>query len=114
MKEGQAIVLMKAGDPHLMIAASVVDGKICIAEVNPKGHDFGVTWKNSKTWETSTIVTDGKNITCVMDKNMDGFADFRTETTPGGTHRYELKGQDWVELKPDQKESEQDISPNAR
>ena len=107
LKEGQAVILMKAGDRDLMIGVSIVDGKLCVHEVDLKGHNFGVVWKDSETWETSTTVSDGQNHTIVMDKNMDGFADLKAETTPSGTHRSELKGEAWVELKSKKTGSEQ-------
>jgi hypothetical protein len=103
LKEGQAIVFMKAGDQNLMIAASVLDGQLCVAEVDPKGHNFGITWRDSETWQTSTEISDGQNHKIVMDRDMDGYADFKAEFSPTETHRFELKGQEWMELKPSEK-----------
>jgi|GEM_PF-6252578 len=112
LKEGQAIVLMKEGDPNLKIGAAVVDGKLSIADLNTKGRNFEVTWKDSKHWETATMVSDGENFACAMNRNMDGFADFKSIRTSDGLHRFELKGGEWVELKPGQKRSEQGVPPN--
>jgi len=102
------VILMKEGDRNLMIGATVLDGKLSVAEINPKGRNFGVTWKDAETWETSTTVSDGPNHTYVLDKNGDGYADFKAETTPSGTHRFELKGDAWVEVKSKKDRSEQD------
>ncbi len=99
LKEGQSVMLMKEGDRDLMIGASVVNGKLAIAEINPKGRNFGVTWKDSETWETSTIISDDSTTRYVLDKNGDGYADFKAETTPSGSSRYELQGEEWVEVK---------------
>lgn len=113
LKEGQAVILMKAGDRDLMIGAGVVDGKLSIQEVDPNGRSFGVAWKDADTWDTSTTVKDGSNSTFVLDKNGDGYADFRTEVTPAGTRRYELRGEEWVEVKSKKsQEGEQDGSGN--
>lgn len=98
LKEGQAVILMKTGDKDLMIGVGVVDGKLSVQEVDPEGRNFGVTWKDSETWETSTMMAEGETHTVVMDKNMDGYADLKAETTPSGTRRFESKGQEWVEL----------------
>lgn len=112
LKEGQAVILMKEGDRALMIGASVVDGKLSVAEIDPMGRSFGVTWKDADTWDTSTTVKDGSNSSFVLDKNGDGYADFKTELTPSGVQRYELQGEAWVELKPKNKKSEQDVHGN--
>lgn len=114
LKEGQAVLLMKEGDQDLMIGASVVDGKLSIAEIDPEGRNFGVTWKDSETWETSTIVSDGSTRTTVLDKNGDGYADYKGETTSSGLRRYELQGEEWVEVISKKKDSEQDASGNRR
>jgi hypothetical protein len=113
LKEGQSVILMKEGDRELMIGASVIDGKLSVAEIDPKGRSFGVAWKDTDTWETSTTVTDDINTTFVLDKNGDGYADFRSELTPSGIQRYELQGEAWVELKPKNKKSEQDVHGNT-
>ena len=99
LKEGQAVILMKDGDRDLMVAASVVDGRLSVAEVDPHGRNFGVTWKDSETWETSTIISEGDNSTTILDKNGDGYADFRAERTPSGLRRFELQDEAWIELK---------------
>lgn len=88
-----------------MIGASVIDGKLTVVEIDPKGRNFGVTWKNSEAWDTSTIVSDGSTTTYVLDKNGDGYADFKAETTPTGSRRYELQGEEWVEVKSTKKVS---------
>ena len=113
LKEGQAVVLMMEGDRNLMVGASISDGKLSVAEIDPKSRNFGVTWKDADTWGTSTSVTDGSNTTFVLDKNGDGYADFKTEITPTGTRRYELQGEDWVEVKSKKSQSEQDGSGNG-
>lgn len=110
LKEGQAVILMKAGDRDLMVGVSVVDGKLSVSEVDPKGRNFGVTWKDSETWETSTMVSEGRNHTITLDRNMDGYADFKAVTTPSGTHRFELEGETWVELKSPKDGNEQDAA----
>lgn len=107
LKEGQSVMLMKEGDRGLMIGASVVDGKLCVAEIDPKGRNFGVTWKDSENWLTSTIVSDDSTTTYVLDKNGDGYADFKAKITPSGSYRYELQGEEWVEVKSKKKDSEQ-------
>jgi hypothetical protein len=96
-----------------MIGAAVVDGKLSIAEIDPKGRNFGVTWKDAETWETSTMVSDGLNRTYVLDKNGDGYADFKADSTPSGTRQFELKGKAWVELKSRNNNSGQDGGGNA-
>lgn len=105
LKEGQSVAIMKEGDRNLMIGASVIDGKLTVVEIDPKGRNFGVTWKNSEAWDTSTIVSDGSTTTYVLDKNGDGYADFKAETTPTGSRRYELQGEKWVEVKSTKKVS---------
>ena len=90
-----------------MIGASVLDGKLTVSEIDPKGRHFGVTWKNSESWDTSTIVSDDTTTTYVLDKNGDGYADYKTKTTPSGLSRYELQGEEWVEVKSKKKDSEQ-------
>ena len=112
LKEGQAVILMREGDRALMIAASVIDEELSIGEIDPKGRSFGVTWKDADTWDTSTTVTDGNNRTLVLDKNGDGYADFRAEMTPSGDRGYELQGETWVEFKRNNKKSEQDAPSN--
>lgn len=114
LKEGQAVTLMKEGDRELMIAASVVQGKLCVAEVDPRGRSFGVSWKDADTWDTTTTVTDGSNTTMVFDKNGDGYADFRAELTPSGIKRYELQGEAWVQLKPKIENGEQAVDGETR
>lgn len=112
LKEGQSVAIMKEGDRHLMIGASVIDGKLTVVEIDPKGRNFGVTWKNSEAWDTSTIVSDGSTTTYVLDKNGDGYADFKAETTPTGSRRYELQGEEWVEVKSTKKVSGQAAPSN--
>ena len=107
LKEGQSVTLMKEGDPDLRIGASVVDGKLSIAEIDPKGRNFGVSWKDSESWETGTIVSDGSTASYVLDKDGDGYADFKAETSPSGTRRYKLQGAEWVEVKSTKTENEQ-------
>ena len=99
LKEGQGVVLMMDGDSDLMIAAAVVDGKLSVGEVDPHGSSVGVIWKDSETWETSTTSSDGTNSTTILDRDGDGYADFRAVHTSSGLRRYELKGDVWIELK---------------
>ena len=113
LKEGQAVILMMEGDRDLMVGASVSDGKLSVAEIDPKSRNFGVAWKDADTWETSTTVKDGSNTTFVLDKNGDGYADFKAEITPTGTRRYELQGEGWIEVKSTKKTSEQDGTSNG-
>ena len=113
LKEGQAVILMMEGDRDLMVGASVSDGKLSVAEIDQKKRNFGVTWRDADTWDTSTTVKDGSNTTVVFDKNGDGYADFKAEITPTGTRRYELQGEDWVEVKSKKSQSEQDGSGNG-
>ena len=113
LKEGQAVVLMMEGDRDLMVAASVVDGKLSVAEVDPKGRNFGVTWKDSESWTTSTNASDGSSSTYVLDKNGDGYADYKAEITSTGTRRYELQGEAWIEVKSTKKTSEQAAPSNG-
>lgn len=100
-------MLMMDGDNDLKIGAAVVDGRLSIAEIDPAGRNFGVTWKDAETWETSTIISDGSNTTIVMDKDGDGYADFKAETGPSGSRRYKLEEDTWIEVKSKKKESEQ-------
>ena len=113
LKEGQAVILMMEGDRDLMVGASVSNGKLSVAEIDPKSRNFGVAWKDADTWETSTTVKDGSNTTFVLDKNGDGYADFKAEITPTGTRRYELQGEAWIEVKSTKKASEQDGTSNG-
>jgi hypothetical protein len=106
LKEGQAVALMMEGDRNLIVGASVVDGKLSVAEIAPKGRNFGVTWEDSETWNTATNVSDGSSSTYVLDKNGDGYADYKAEITPTGTRRYELQGEAWIEVKSTEKTSE--------
>jgi hypothetical protein len=113
LKEGQSVALMKEGDRDLTIGASVVGGKLVVAEIDPKGRNFGVTWKDSESWATSTIVSDATSSTYVLDKNGDGYADFRAETSPAGTRRYELQGDAWIEVQSTKKTSEEAAPSNG-
>lgn len=113
LKEGQSVVLMMDGDRDLMVGASVVDGNLSVAEIDPKSRNFGVTWQDSETWNTATMVADGPNQVTVLDRNGDGYADFKAEITPTGTRRYELQGEAWIEVKSSKKNSEQDGSSNG-
>jgi hypothetical protein len=99
LKEGQAVVFMKEGDRNLMVAATVTDGKLSIGEVDQKGRSFSVAWKDSETWETSTQVNDGEDVRTVMDKDMDGHADFKAEAGPSGVRRFRKEGEEWLEVK---------------
>ena len=94
------------GDRDLMVGASVVDGKLSVAEIDRKSRNFGITWKDSERWDTTTMVSDGPNQVTVLDRNGDGYADFKAEITPSGIHRYELQGEAWVEVKSTKKTSE--------
>ena len=107
------MILMMEGDRDLMVGASVSNGKLSVAEIDPKSRNFGVAWKDADTWETSTTVKDGSNTTFVLDKNGDGYADFKAEITPTGTRRYELQGEAWIEVKSTKKTSEQDGTSNG-
>jgi hypothetical protein len=113
LKEGQSVALMMEGDRNLIVGASVVDGKLSVAEIAPKGRNFGVTWKDSESWTTSTIVSDGTSSTYLLDKNGDGYTDFRAENSPTGTHRYELQGEVWTKVKSTEKTSEQAAPSNS-
>lgn len=98
LKEGQAVAFMKAGDRDLMVTAAVVDGKLSIGEVDPKGRNFSVTWTDSETWETVTAFSDRDQHQWVWDKNMDGMADQKVEVSASERHHYEAKSQEWREL----------------
>jgi hypothetical protein len=113
LKEGQSVALMKEGDRDLMIGASVVDGELVVAEIDPKGRNFGVNWKDSESWATSTIVSDGTSSTYVLDRNGDGYADYRAETSPAGIRRYELQGDAWIEVQSTKKTSEEAAPSNG-
>jgi len=113
LKEGQSVMLMKKGDRDLMIGVGVVDGKLAVNEIDPKGRNFGVTWMDSESWATSTIVSDGTNSTYVLDRNGDGYADYRAETSPAGTRRYELQGDAWIEVQSTKKTSEEAAPSNS-
>ena len=100
LKEGQAVIIMKEGDLDLMVGIAVADGKLSVAEIDPNGRNFGVTWKDSETWETATMIsTTPRHSTTVMDRDGDGHADFKAIRTHSGLQRFELKNEEWIELK---------------
>ena len=107
LKEGQAVIFMMEGDRDLMIGASVSDGKLSVAEIDRKSRNFGVTWEDSERWNTATMVADGPNQVTVLDRNGDGYADFKAEVAPTGIRRYELQGEAWIEVKSTKEISEQ-------
>jgi hypothetical protein len=66
-----------------------------------------------ESWTTSTIVSDGTSSTYVLDRNGDGYADFRAENSPTGTRRYELQGEAWIEVQSKKKTSEKTTPTNG-
>jgi hypothetical protein len=101
LKEGQAFILMIEGDDDLMIGATVTDGKLSIADLDAEGRNFGVTWTDTNTWETSTIIQEEETTLIVMDRNGDGFPDYKAESTSAGLRRYERQDDSWVEIQPE-------------
>jgi hypothetical protein len=49
IKEGQAVIFVPESNESLMIGASLVDGKLSISEIDPKGRSFSVTWNDPES-----------------------------------------------------------------
>jgi hypothetical protein len=81
-----------------MIGASVVDGKLVIAEIDPKGRSLSVAWKNKDSW-TTTVMDSAENQTTVIDKDGDGIPDIRAVMKEGSLLRFRLEDAKWIELK---------------
>lgn len=99
MKEGQALVFMKEGNPDLTISVGLVDGRLHIMELDQATPHFEVIWKDTKKWETTTTTKDGETTTLLRDRNMDGIPDLKAVISPTGTKRYDRIGEQWLELK---------------
>jgi hypothetical protein len=104
LKEGQAVVIAPEGNKSLLIGASVVNGKLSIAEIDPEGRSFGVAWTNADEWETSTTVKNAMTSTITIDKTMDGVADLQAVMDQNGIHRFTSGEQQWNKLPSDGKE----------
>ena len=103
IKEGQAVILAPESNTSLMIGAAVVDGKLSVSEIAPKGRSFSVTWNDPESWETSTIDVEEDKTTIVIDKNGDGLPDLRAVTKKGSSSRFSLESPRWIEHKSEQK-----------
>ncbi|MFT4176188.1 MAG: hypothetical protein QM627_05990 [Luteolibacter sp.] len=98
IKEGQAVILVPEGNKSVMIGASVVNGKLSISEVDPKGRSFSITWNSADSWETSVMNSTEEGTTVTIDKDGDGLPDLRTILKEGSASRYQLKEPNWIEL----------------
>lgn len=100
LKEGQAVVLVPESNKAVMIGATVLDGRLSIAEIDPDGGNFGVTWNDEESWDTSTIIPDGSNQITLIDKNGDGIPETKIDKTGG----FRLKKIEWerIEKKPEE------------
>jgi len=98
IKEGQAIVIVPDGNRSLMIGASVIDGKLSISEIDPKGRSLSVTWSDEDTWETTVTDSSEDQTTVIIDKNGDGFPNVRAVMSDGVTTRYTPSDPQWTEL----------------
>ena len=77
IREGQAVLLAPEGDKSLVIVATVLDGKLNVAELDQKGRNFGITWSDGESWMTSVIDSEGSQLTLVVDEDGDGLPDRR-------------------------------------
>ena len=100
LREGQAIMLIPEHDQDLKIAASVVDGKLTIAEVDFDGRSFGVAWSDSELWETNTVTNSGDYSLTILDRDGDGVPDLKIEIDSEHFERSELHEIEW---KPEKK-----------
>ena len=98
IKEGQAVILVPESNKSLMIGASVVDGKLSISEIEPKGRSFSVTWNDPESWETSMTDSEDDQTTTVIDKNGDGVPDIRAVLKKESLSRFVLQDPKWIEL----------------
>lgn len=100
LKEGQAVILVPEGKPSVKIGASVLKGKLVIAEIDPKGKSFFTVWSDEDTWETSvTDSTTAGQTTTVLDKDGDGIPDFRAVVKEGSAARFQMGEPEWIEVK---------------
>ena len=72
IREGQAVLLVPDGDESLVIVATVLDGKLNVAELDQEGRNFGVIWNDSDSWMTSVLDSDGDSLTLIVDEDGDG------------------------------------------
>lgn len=101
VKEGEAVILVPETDRSMMIAAGVLRGKLSVTEIDPHGRNFGVTWNDAESWETSTIVSDESGGTVILlDKDGDGLPNLKIESPGGGQvgRRFEFENALWKEL----------------
>ena len=93
-------MLIPEHDQDLKIAASVVDGKLTIAEVDFDGRSFGVAWSDSELWETNTVTNSGDYSLTILDRDGDGVPDLKIEIDSEHFERSELHEIEW---KPEKK-----------
>ena len=95
LKEGQAVVLVPESNKAVMIGAAVMDSRLSIAEIDPDGRNFGVTWNDEESWDTSTTIPNGSDQIVLIDKNGDGIPEKKIDKTGG----YRLKKIEWESTK---------------
>lgn len=98
LKNGQAVLFAPESDHSLLVGASMQDGKLCVAQADPKRSNFGVNWSPSGSWETATERIDGETHTYMIDKDGDGLPEIKAVKTPSGTKRYRLVNPQWEEI----------------
>jgi hypothetical protein len=98
LKEGQAIVIVPEDNKSVMIGAAVIDGKLSISEIDPKGKSFSITWKDADLWETSVIDSTEEQTTTTIDMDGDGLPDLRAILKDGTATRFQLAEPKWIEL----------------
>jgi len=102
LKEGQAVVLVPEGNRSVMIGAAIVDGKLCISEIDPKGKSVSITWNDEDSWETSVTDSTEGQTTITIDNDGDGLPDYRSLLKDGSASRFQLEEPRWIEMKPKQ------------
>ena len=98
---------MLEGNRQLKVRASVIDGKLCIEEINPKGKSIRIRWSDKESWETLVIEEYGdresQTMSMTIDHNGDGVPEYHADRTgypidqvePTLT-KYELADPQWV------------------
>jgi hypothetical protein len=98
LKEGQAIVIVPEDNKSVMIGAAVIDGKLSISEIDPKGKSFSITWNDANSWESSVIDSTEEQTITTIDKDADGLPDLRAILKDGTATRFQLEEPKWIEL----------------
>ena len=106
------MILAPENNKSLIIGASVVDGRLSISEIDPKGRSFSISWIDEESWETSVIDSQDDQTTTTIDKNGDGLPDLRVVMADGALLRSTLDDPRWIELKSKNK-SEQGVAPQS-